>query len=277
MIGQTVAEPMLWRSELLSGLSGVTHAITGRVAGMGLADGNVAFSAPRDKADAWAMRQRWSAAASLDANRLVTLGQIHGAEVHRVSAVHQGRGATPGSEHLGLGDALVTSEPGPVLMTLHADCQPVLFVDPARRGHGPVVAVAHAGWRGTVANVVGQALAAMMAAFGTRPADVHVCLGPAIGPCCYEVGDEVAGAWAALAGADAPVALTAANGRPHFSLRDANALLLARAGVQPAHLEVSPICTRCEGERWFSHRGQGAATGRFGAMIAVQDGGSAGW
>lgn len=274
---QMVAAPIPWRSELLSDLSGVAHVLTGRVAGMGLANGNVAFSAPRDKADAWAMRQRWCAVAGLDAERLVTLGQIHGADVHQVSAAHRGRGARPGSEHLGLGDALVTAEAGPVLMTLHADCQPVLFVDPARRGRHPVVAVAHAGWRGTVANVVGQTVALMASAFGTRVADVHVCLGPAIGPCCYEVGDEVAGAWDALAGADAPVALTPGNGRHLFSLRDANALLLARAGVRPDHLEVSPICTRCEGERWFSHRGQGATTGRFGAMIAIRDGGSAGW
>ncbi len=277
MSSQTVANVVPWRSGLLSELPGVAHALTGRVEGLGLADGNVAFSAPRDKADAWAMRRHWCAAADFEADRLVTLGQIHGADVHRVSAAHQGRGARPGSEHLGLGDALVTADPGPVLMTLHADCQPVLFVDPSRRGRGPAVAVAHAGWRGTVANVVGQTLALMMAAFGTRPADVHVCLGPAIGPCCYEVGDDVARAWHDLAGVDAPSALARANGRRHFSLRDANALLLARAGVRADHLEVSAICTRCEGERWFSHRGQGAATGRFGAMIAVADGGSAGW
>jgi YfiH family protein len=258
-----------WRSDLLAALPGVNHAVTRRVAGMGVADGNVAYSPPRDREDAWAMRQRWCAAAGLDAERLVTLGQVHGRQAHVVAAAHVGWGARPGSTQIGVGDALVAAEPGPVLMTLHADCQPVLFVDPARNQHGPVVAVAHAGWRGTIADVVGHTLQVMTAAFGSQPGDVHVCLGPAIGACCYTVGDEVVGAWQEAAGADAAMALRCEDGEVRFSLAAANALLLTRAGIRPEHMHVSDVCTRCDGDRWFSHRGQGPATGRFGAMIAI--------
>jgi YfiH family protein len=258
-----------WSSPLLASLPGVTHAVTRRVPGMGRAEGNVAYSAPRDKVDAWHMRQAWCRAAGLDAGSLVTLGQIHGEVVHVAAARHAGWGAAPGSAQIGFGDALATQEPGPVLMTLHADCQPLLFVDPGRQGRGPAVAVAHAGWRGTVANVAGQTVAAMAASFGTRPQDLHVAIGPAIGPCCYEVGDEVADAWRALAGADAPGALETKGVRIHFSLRAANAFLLERAGVRGDRIETSLICTRCNGAEWFSHRGQGATTGRFGAMIAI--------
>jgi YfiH family protein len=261
-----------WRSALLESLPGVTHAVTRRVPGMGLADGNIGYSAPRNKADAWAMRQRWCAAAGLDAGALVTLGQIHGADVHVATPHRAGWGATPGSTQIGLGDALITNAVGPVLMTLHADCQPLLFVAPARDRRGPVVAVAHAGWRGTVADVGGQTIAAMAAAFGTRAADVFVALGPAIGPCCYEVGAEVEAAWRARAGSEAGAALERRAGRVHLSLRAANALLLLRAGVRPDRIECSPLCTRCLGESWFSHRGQGPHTGRFGAMIAVTSG-----
>jgi len=256
-------------SALLTEMPGVCHAITRKMAGLGRADGNIGFSAPRDRADAWEMRQRWCATAGLNAEQLVTLGQVHGRVAHVARAWHAGWGARPGSAQIGHGDALVTNAAGPVLLTLHADCQPVLFVDPARNGHGPVVAVAHAGWRGTVADVAGNTLAIMRQRFGTRAADVHVYLGPAIGPCCYVVGAEVAAAWQDVAGSDAAVALAAHGDRHRFSLSAGNAWLLAQAGVLPAHIECSGVCTRCQGEQWFSHRGQGPHTGRFGAMIAI--------
>jgi hypothetical protein len=237
---------------------------------MGEADGNIGYSTPRDRADAWTMRRLWCQASELDAASLVTLGQVHGADVHVAEGHHAGCGAAPGSPQIGSGDALVTGEPGPVLLTLHADCQPILLVDPARSRRGPVVAVVHAGWRGTVADIAGRTVTVMADRFGTRPADVHAFLGPAIGPCCYEVGEEVVTGWAGRAGDDAQGALDRSNGRVTFSLSAANAILLDQAGVLPTHIETSPICTRCQGDHWFSHRGQGPHTGRFGALIGIK-------
>ena len=269
---QVAADPKLWQSDLLAQVPRVRHAVTGRSRGLGKAHGIVGYSSPRDKADAWAMRERWCRLAGLDATRLVTLGQIHGAVVHRVRSEDAGRGARPGSDQIGLGDALITNAAGPVLMTLHADCQALLFVDPGSTTRGPAVGVAHAGWRGTVADVAGQTVAAMTEAFGTQPQDLLVSVGPAIGGCCYSVGPEVVDAWAALAGEDWHVAVQQDSGT-RFSLRDANTWLLRRAGVLAEHIEVSTACTQCDesGERWFSHRGQGAATGRFGALITILD------
>jgi YfiH family protein len=145
----------------------------------------------------------------------------------------------------------------------------VIFVDPGRPGHGPVVALAHAGWRGVVAGVVLATLEVMTSAFRSRVGDIHVALGPAIGACCYEVGEDVASAWQGKAGTDAGGAMSQCGERYQFSLTAANAILLARAGVQPARIETSAICTCCGAARWFSHRGQGPQTGRFGAMIAI--------
>jgi copper oxidase (laccase) domain-containing protein len=84
------------------------------------------------------------------------------------------------------------------------------------------------------------------------------------------VGDDVASAWLERAGADADEALESHGDRHRFSLTAANSLLLDRAGVRAANVETSCICTKCDGDHWFSHRGQGAQTGRFGAMIAIQ-------
>jgi YfiH family protein len=261
-----------WQSELLSSIPGVAHGITRRVEGLGRAHGNIGFSAPRDRDDAWAMRQHWCAALGLEPEHLVTLGQVHGRDAHLATKAHAGHGARPGSIQIGLGDALVTNQIGPVLMTLHADCQPVLVVDPGAGRRRPAVAIAHAGWRGTVMDIVGATIAVMTAAFGTRVDDVHVVLGPAIGHCCYDVGNDVANAWREIAGADAGEALESHGDRHRFSLAAANRLLLDRAGVRAVNVETSATCTKCDGDHWFSHRGQGAQTGRFGAMIAIHEG-----
>jgi purine-nucleoside/S-methyl-5'-thioadenosine phosphorylase / adenosine deaminase len=253
------------RSDLLGLVPGVRHGLTSRAPGLGQADGNVGYSPPRDQEDAWAMRQVWCEAIVVAPERLVTLGQVHGAEVLRVSAHDAGIGARPGSGRLGLADALITDEPGVGLMTLHADCLPILLVDPER----PAIAAIHAGWRGTVADVAGATVQAMGAAFGTDPTALLAFVGPGIGGCCYEVGEEVANAWCGRHDG-ASNALSPDRDRWSFDLRTANLEQLRWAGLDPARIDVSTICTRCAGERWFSHRGQGPLTGRFGAIIALE-------
>ncbi len=176
-----------------------------------------------------------------------------------------GRGACPGSEPLGCADAIITNEPGVTLMTLHADCLPVLLFDPEQHA----IAAIHAGWRGTVGNVTGNTVAAMQKAFGTRPDRLVAFLGSAIRQCCYEVGDEVVQAWQELAGASWQKAACVQDGRWYFDVVLANQWILEQCGLPRDQIEIGEVCTRCCGDRWFSHRGQGATTGRFAAMIAL--------
>lgn len=263
------ALPVL-RSPLLSTVPRVVHGFTRRIPGMGRADGNVGYSPPRDKDDAWAMRQAWSATIGVDAAKLVTAGQVHGNAVLHACFADAGLGARPDSGRLGLGDAIITDQPGPVLFSLHADCVPLLLVDPGGGARRPAIAAVHAGWRGTVADVAGAAVRAMTAAFGSRPEGMLAFFGPTIGPCCYEVGDDVAEAWLAAI-PDGATALEERDGRVAFDLVGANALLLERTGLRPDNVERSGICTRCAGDSWFSHRGQGPTTGRFAAVVALRD------
>lgn len=256
---------LVLRSRLLGDLPSVVHGVTRRVAGMGRADGNLGYSGDRDRDDAWRMRRHWAAAVGVDPELLAVAGQIHGADVLRVGAADAGRGARPDSPRAGIADALITDESGVALLSLHADCLPVLLVDPDR----PAVGVAHAGWRGTVADVAGAAVRAMNEAYGSRPSALRAFLGPAIGPCCYEVGTDVASAWRVQAGGAVAPALSASAERTLFDLRRGNAHLLQRAGLLPQHIDHSDICTRCASGDWFTHRGQGPSTGRFGAIIAL--------
>jgi YfiH family protein len=261
-------EPL--RSQLLSTVPGIVHGITHRVEGMGKADGNVGYSSPRDKDDAWEMRQLWCEAIGVEAKHIVTVGQVHGADVFTALSEHAGAGGSPMRTQAGYADAIMTDHPNVVVTTLHADCLPILLVDAER----PAVAAVHAGWRGTVSDVAGATVRAMQDAYGSEPANILAFLGPGIGPCCNEVGPEVTAAWRDQAkdlGPLAELAVSTPVAREHLDIPRANALLLQRAGLQPEHIEISSICTKCSLDDWFSHRGQGPATGRQAAMIMLTD------
>jgi hypothetical protein len=180
--------------------------------------------------------------------RLLLLGQVHGAAV--AFAPWEGRPEA---------DAAVAASPGWLLGIQTADCLPVLLVDPKRR----LVAAAHAGWRGTAAGVAGRAVAALVAR-GSRPEDLVAALGPGIGPCCYEVGDEVREAFSP---SGAAFFRPGPNGRPHLDLRAANARQLADAGLLPEALHHVADCTRCRADLYPSYRRDGRGAGRMISFV----------
>jgi YfiH family protein len=189
---------------------------------------------------------------------IVSPHQVHSAAVRVVDGSDRG-------EVLQGTDALVTDVPGVYLMLRFADCVPILFYDPVRRAVG----LAHAGWRGTVARIARATVQRMVEAFGCRPADIRAGIGASIGPCCYEVGDEVVGA-ARAAFPDAPhLVEPQASGRWHFDLWAANRYQLAQAGL--TCVEASGLCTACRTDEWFSHRAEKGRTGRLGAVIGLRE------
>jgi YfiH family protein len=263
---QAIPTPL--RSALLGQVPFVRHGLTYRVPGMGKADGNIGLGTPRDAEDAWEMRKLWCAGIGVDAEQIVTMGQVHGNNVLRVGAADAGKGARDRATFAGYADALITNETGVVLTTLHADCQPILMVDPQQRA----VAAVHAGWRGTVADVSGATVVAMAREFGSDPADLLAYLGPAIGPDANEVGDEVIEAWLEQArdlGDSVHDAVLKPGPKHHFNVPAANRMLLIRAGLRPENIETSWICTKSNTDSWFSHRGHGPQAGREGALIAI--------
>lgn len=253
------------RSGLLAAESWLRHGVTRRVPGLGLADGNVGYTAPRDEADAWEMRQLWCRAIGVEPATMVRVRQLHGRQVHVATDHDRPRGAAPNAGEAPIGDAIVTNLPDLALSTLHADCLAMLVADPVRRAVGAV----HAGWRSTVLDIAGETVRTMQAVFDTNPADLLVYVGPSIGFDRYEVGSDVAGAWSELA-MDRDNVLEARGDRWHFDLKRANAALLERAGVLPEHIDFSPVCTATKSDSWFSHRGQGPLTGRFAAIISIK-------
>jgi YfiH family protein len=156
---------------------------------------------------------------------------------------------------------LVTDTPGLLLALFFADCLPVLLADTERRAVG----LAHAGWRGLVAGIVENTVAAMRDSFGTDPATLIAAVGPGIGPCCFEVGEEVA---AHFPGA---TLRSPKKARPSVDLAAAAASRLEAAGVPAGQITLAGECTACgDPARWFSHRRDRGHTGRMGALIGIR-------
>jgi len=143
-----------------------------------------------------------------------------------------------------------------------ADCLPILIVDPRRRA----VAAAHAGWRGTASGVAARAVEALVAA-GSHPEDLLAALGPSIGPCCYEVGEELR---AAFGPTGAALFRPGPRGRPHLDLRAANLGQLVAAGLRPHHIHEVGDCTACRADLYYSYRRDGAGAGRMINFVGWQ-------
>jgi YfiH family protein len=190
------------------------------------------------------------APAGIDLGRAAWARQVHGADVARVAA---GGPAGPA-------DALVTTSAGVPLAIFTADCVPLVLHD-ASAG---VLAVAHAGWRGTVRGVVQAAVAAACAA-GARAERIRAAIAPAIGPCCYEVDAPVIAEFAAAwPGQYEPWVRPGRPGHWMLDLGQASEDLLARAGVPPASIENVRLCTACDPGLFYSYR-----KGHRGRLLTV--------
>lgn len=161
-------------------------------------------------------------------------------------------------------DIIMTNKLEVSLFMRYADCVPLLFIDPDKHA----VALAHAGWRGTLAGVAAKTVAELIAHYGSNPTELLVGIGPAICAEHYEVGPEVVAEVQAVFGDLAADLLPEFNCKPHFDLVAANRVLLQQAGV--THVEESGQCTFANTEDWFSHRASGGQTGRFGVLLALQ-------
>lgn len=161
-------------------------------------------------------------------------------------------------------DGLITRVPQTVLAMSFADCVPVFLYDAGT----PAIGLAHAGWRGTASRIAAKTLLKMIEAFGTDPAECTAALGPAIGPCCYEVGPEVASALSkSCASTDA--IRRDSQGRLFVDLGACNAFQLCAVGLPAENLQLSRWCTACNRNLFFSHRAENGQTGRMTAFIAL--------
>lgn len=236
---------------------GLVHAVFTRLGGVSegpFAALNVGGSVGDDEAAVAENHARVYAYLDLSSERVTSPHQVHGNHVAQVTQVDGGR-LFPNS------DGLVTSTPGIALLLRFADCQPILLYDPAHHALGLV----HAGWRGVAQGIARRAVEVMREAFGSRPSELMVGLGPAIGPCCYTVGHKVAAAMGYALPNWSQAMVLEGEDQWRLDLSAANAQQLAAEGVQ--RIEEAGMCTACHLDEFYSHRGENGRTGRF-AVVA---------
>jgi len=260
---------------------------------------NLGFTASDERVEE--NRRRFAAALGAKDFELASARQIHSTHsflAARDSAGHVSyqlpgiEGSVFPADNSPAGDGLMTAEPGVLLTIRIADCLPVLLVDPQQRA----VAAVHAGWRGALARIIEKAVGDMRRAFGSDPQGLIAAVGPSIRACCYEVGVEVVEAFhGAFSNADSffqklPNRPEAATDRhsilflsayppghapEHVPAARLDLTAVARhelesAGVKPVNIQVADYCTACRTDLFFSHRREGASTGRQAAAIGIR-------
>lgn len=238
---------------------GVLHVIGSRVGGVSprpFASLNVSVSVGDEQENVHENRRRLGEILGVSPDHFVTAWMVHGNDVARVNGEHRG-------QRVPYHDALITDEPQVPLFMSFADCLPIILYDPEHRAVG----LAHAGWRGTAAGIMENTILAMARAFSSRPEEMVVAFGPAIGVCHYEVGADVMEAFRLL-GRTVPAFRPGQNGRAYLDLVETNRRQAEGMGIR--HILTTGYCTACHTDLFFSHRAEGGNTGRFGVLVMLQ-------
>jgi YfiH family protein len=266
----------------LSKLPWLIHAFSTRPGGVSTLEGenllNLGFTDWDTRENVQENRRRFQAALGASGLPLIALKQFHSDVVHSFDTA-----PTDPCR----GDATITDRPNLLLAVQTADCVPVLLVDPKKRA----VAAIHAGWRGTLARIAAKTIGKMQMHFGTNPPDLLAAIGPSIGPCCYEVGTEVATQFLSqfadapdyfdeFRTGDEPNPIQWLNMMPPghqpppkgvlLDLPKANRSQLLAAGLRPRNIHTIDLCTACRPDLLFSYRKEGSASGRLMSVIALR-------
>jgi YfiH family protein len=274
----TAKEPSLFLlSQWMDGAPGLTAGFSGRAGGVSSAPWNslnIGLHVGDKKGDVIENRKLLTEDIGWPFEAWTCAEQIHGAAVHQVREGDRGRGRSSMKDTIQGCDGIMTDVEGILLTSFYADCVPLYFFDPEHRA----VALAHAGWRGTVGGIAAETVRRMSEAYGTRPERLIAAIGPSIGECCYEVDGQVIAEVEALMnrlGLSETLALTCmipeASGKARLNLKELNRQIMIKAGILPTRIELSKWCTGCRVDLFFSHRMEGGKTGRMASWIGMAE------
>lgn len=257
----TYSDLVFYQFDTLIGYGDVTHGLFTRLGGVSAAPFdtlNVGSTVGDDPASVQTNRERMAAAMGFSEPDTRTTWQVHGIDV-LVARRGEPNGWPPPKA-----DAIITADRDVPLVMRFADCVPLVLFDSVRR----VIGLSHAGWRGTVAGIGPATVEAMCKTFGCHPRDIVVGIGPSIGPCCYEVGPEVAEQAQEAFGASDGLVRPPFNGNgAYLDLWAANEQALRRAGVE--RIEAARLCTACNTHEFYSHRAEKGNTGRSAVVLKL--------
>lgn len=249
----------------LEGDSGITVAFTGRHGGKSrppFESLNLAYDVGDERKAVTSNRLLFGNMMGIPPEDWVLCQQVHGSCVKRVGDLEKGRGGIDYWSAVPRSDGLVTDRAGMAIGILTADCLPIVLVCRSAR----VIGAAHVGWRGALFGVAVSALGRLLEYPDCRAEEMLAFLGPSIGPCCLQVGKEVACEFRRSIGEEAVI--EGDDGTARLDLPAICRYQLVEAGIRRKNIFSAGVCTHCD-ERYFSYRGSGGNTGRQAGMAAL--------
>ncbi len=273
--GVTEQRPELFLLSAKEWSDGVSAGFTGRRGGISKVpydSFNLAYHVGDQPEDVLENRRLLCQQLGFDPKGWVCGEQVHSNHIACVTAEDSGKGWADRASAFQDTDGLITDVPGILLTSFYADCVPLYFIDPVRR----VVGLAHAGWKGTVADIAGEMIRTMERQYGSQAADLRAAIGPSIGMGQYEVDERVmehVDVWTGRLEGNGQVPTYAKSGAPGktwLDLKQLNRELMIFAGIQPQHIEVSQWCTHERHDLFFSYRADGGRTGRMASWAGIE-------
>lgn len=252
----------------LSGFPQLTAGFTTRFGGVSkgeFASLNLNFNRPDPIENVSENYKLLSEELKIPMDNMVLSHQTHTNNVMAVSKAHGGMGILRPRTYNDI-DGLLTNEASLMLVTLYADCVPIYFFDPVKK----TIGLSHSGWRGTLKNIGGETVKRMTEEYGSNPSELYVSVGPHIGECCFEVGIDVAKEFSDRFDFAREYIKQKSQDKCIIDLQGIIAECLIRQGVDKKKIFGCNICTRCNNDVFFSHRGSGGKTGTGAAFMMIR-------
>lgn len=245
------------------------HAFSTRVGGISdneFSSMNLSFGRGDSDTNVTRNYHKFCDAIGVEYDSLVSSKQDHHDNIRKVKKEDKGIGIYKKHDLLSV-DGLITNEPSVTLVTYYADCTPIYFVDPIKK----VVALVHAGWRGTILKIAQKMINIMKNDYLCNVTDIKCAIGPCIGPCCFVVDSDVALKFKELEGENEHNIVKELGGDKYsVNLYNANKQILLSCSVKEQNIIISDICTKCYNDLLFSHRATAAKRGGMAAMISIK-------
>ena len=248
----------------------IVHFITTRNGGVSLPpfhSFNLAFHVQDKRENVLNNRKKLSQYLHIPLNNFTVANQVHGVNIAAVGEKERGSGAVDISTALKDCDAMITDQQDICLLVFVADCVPIIMYDKRKK----VIALIHAGWKGTVGKISLKTVHMMKSKWDCKPADIICAIGPSIGPCCYQVGPEViALVKNSFPGERNLIHDITLDGKGYLDLWQVNKVQLLEHNIPEQNIEVAELCTCCHPDIFFSSRKDNGKTGRFAAGIMMK-------
>lgn len=262
MLIEKIDNRVYFKSEILSKEKQIAHAFTtkcggessGKICGL-----NLGFRCGDDPVNVVRNYEHCARDMGFPYEKITAARQTHSTNIRVITEDDAGKGVSRESDIVET-DGIVTNCTQIPLVIFYADCVPILLFDK----ECGVVAAVHSGWRGTVGRISENAIGIMRERFGTKPQNIKAAVGPSIGPCCFECGEDVAGMFASEFVSEAE------NGKFKVDLWKANISILKDCGLKDENIDCFNFCTSCNGDLLYSYRRDREATGRMGAFIMLK-------